>query len=186
MTTLLKRYQFDTDQYAALVARGIIDAGARVELLDGEIVEMSPIGPKHLWTVNNLDDLLHAALGSTGVVSIQNPVLLSPHDEPEPDVAVLRPSLDLRRRVPLASDVLLLIEVSDSSLSKDIQVKLPIYARARIAEVWIADVEHDEMTRHSLPVNVAYTQSMVYRRGATITSIALPGLRLAVDDILPF
>jgi Uma2 family endonuclease len=85
----------------------------------------------------------------------------------------------------VASDVLILIEVSDSSLSKDIQVKLPIYARAGIGELWIADVEHDEITRHGLPANAAYTQSMVYRRGASFTSVALPKLRLAVDDILP-
>jgi Uma2 family endonuclease len=185
MTTLLKRYRFDTDQYAALVAQGIIAPKTRVELLDGEVVEMSPIGPKHLWTVNNLNDLLHAALGTTAAISIQNPVVLSPHDEPEPDVAVLRPSADLRRRVPVASDVFFLIEVSDTTLSKDVQVKLPLYARAGIAEVWVADVDHDEITRYSLPANAAFSLSALYRRGTTITSVTLPNLRLAVDDILP-
>jgi Uma2 family endonuclease len=185
LTTLLRRYRFDTDQYAALVVQGIVGPETRVELLDGEVVEMSPIGPKHLWAVNNLDDLLHAALGSTAVVSVQNPVVLSAHDEPQPDVAVLRPSADLRRRVPLASDVLFLVEVSDTSLAKDLEVKLPLYARAGIAEVWVADVDHDQIARYSAPVEAMYTEHTVYRRGATITSIAAPGLQLAVDDILP-
>ena len=185
MTTLLKRYRFDTDQYAALVVQGIVEPETRMELLDGEVVEMSPIGPKHLWAVNNLDDLLHAALGRTAVVSVQNPVVLSPHDEPQPDVAVLRPSADLRLRVPLASDVLFLVEVSDTSLAKDLEVKLPLYARAGIAEVWVADVDHDQIARYSAPVAAVYSEHTVYRRGAAITSVAVPGLQLAVDDILP-
>ena len=185
MTTLLKRYRFDTEQYAALARQGILGPDARVELLDGEIVEMSPISPKHLWTVNNLNRLLQASLGTDAELSIQNPVHLSAHNEPEPDVAVLRLSPGLHRRLPSAQDILFLIEASDSSLLKDLHVKLPLYAAASIPEVWIVDLERDVVTQHCLPVAGTYTVSAEFARGDVMESRTCPGCRIAVDDIIP-
>ncbi len=118
---------------------GLLDEDARVELIDGEIVDMAPIGDRHMLCVTRLDDLLGQAAGSRAVVSVQNPIRLDDHSEPQPDIALLRPPLDRYTSLPGPSDVLAVIEVADSTLARD-RAKSRVYARAGIPECWIVDL----------------------------------------------
>ncbi|HWE61369.1 MAG TPA: Uma2 family endonuclease [Chloroflexota bacterium] len=179
------RYRFSVQEYEQMGTRGILHEDLRVELIDGEILQMSPIGERHLWCVNRFNRRLVLALGERAIVSIQNPVVLSGHDEPQPDVVVLRPSAEEHRGTPLPGDVALMIEVSDSTLAYDRRVKLPLYARAGIAETWIADLQHDVIVQYADPQGGTYQAATTYRRGDVVVCGTLPDLALAVAALLP-
>jgi Uma2 family endonuclease len=179
------RYRFSVQEYEQMGERGILHADLRVELIDGEIIQMSPIGDRHMRCVNRFTRRLVLALGERAIVSIQNPVVLSGHDEPQPDVVVLWPSAEEHAGTPLPGDVALLIEVSDSTLAYDRRVKLPLYARAGIAEVWIADLQHDTIIQHADPGDGSYRSVATYRPGDVVACRAIPDLALAVADLLP-
>jgi Uma2 family endonuclease len=180
-----QRYRFAVWDYERMGTFGILGEDDRVELIDGEIIQRSPIGVKHARCINRLTRRLVRALGEQAIVSIQNPIVLSDHDEPQPDVAVLRPSAEEHMSNPRPSDVFLVIEVSDSTLAYDRGVKLPLYARAGILEAWIADVDHDIISQYSIPSNGEYQVVATYQRGDAISSHVLPELSLQVNDILP-
>lgn len=180
-----KHYRFTVQGYEDLGEHGIINEDERVELIDGEILEMSPIGDKHLRCVNKLTRRLVMELGERAIVSIQNPVILSSHDEPQPDAAVLAPSAELHSGNPVASDVLLLIEVSDSTLAYDRRVKLPLYARAGIPEVWIVDLGGRAITQYTDPRGGSFQTATTYRGGQSIAARLIADLTLHVDDLLP-
>src|SRR5215204_7706797 len=129
---------------------GILHEDDRVELIEGEIVEMAAIGTRHFSCVNRLTRMLVMGVGDAAVVSVQNPVRLNEHTEPQPDITVIRPR-DYTESLPLPEDVLLLIEVSDTTLVYDRKVKLPLYARAGIREVWIVDLAGEVIERHTGP-----------------------------------
>lgn len=179
------RYRFSVEEYALMGTCGILHEDQRVELIDGEIIQMSPIGVKHMRCVNRLNRRLVLALGERAIVSIQNPAVLSGHDAPQPDVAVLGASAEEHEGHPLPSEVLLVIEVSDSTLAYDRRVKLPLYARAGVPEVWIVDLQHDAIVQHADPQGEAYRAVTTYRRGDDVTSRALSNLVLAAADLLP-
>lgn len=120
---------------------GILGPELRTELIDGEIVEMTPIGPTHGGTVNYLSNRLKEAVGSEVIVSVQNPLELNEHSEPQPDIMLLRPRGDYYRNAhPKPDDVLLAIEVADTTLLYDRDVKLPLYAKVGIPEAWLVDL----------------------------------------------
>jgi Uma2 family endonuclease len=131
------RYRFGLEAYERLF-RGV----KNVELLEGEVYEMSPIGPRHAWKVARLVRAFLEALGDQAVVWPQNPIRIPPHSEPQPDLALLKPR-DYGEALPTPEDVLLLVEVADSGLDHDQERKLPIYAQAGIPEVWILDLEQN-------------------------------------------
>jgi Uma2 family endonuclease len=178
------RYRITATEYEAMGAHGIFNPSARLELIDGEIVTMSPIGWKHMNAVNMLNALLGDALQRRAIVSVQNPVVLSKHDVPEPDIAILRLPASPRQNLPTASDVWFLIEVSDTTLDYDVSVKLPLYARAGVPEVWILDIEREMLTQYLQPIQNRYARSASFRRGEAVTASVLPDIKLAVDDIL--
>jgi Uma2 family endonuclease len=123
------RHKLSVDDYHKLGEAGILDEDSRVELIEGELIDMAPIGPPHMMAVNRLNRLLVRAVGDLGIVSIQNPITLPPHSEPQPDIAVLRPGIDKRGAgLPGPADVLLLIEVADTTLAYDRGTKLQLYA----------------------------------------------------------
>jgi Uma2 family endonuclease len=164
---------------------GILTEDDRVELIEGELVAMSPIGSGHPGGVNALNHLLVRAARDRAVVAVQNPVRLSDHTEPQPDFAVLRPRPDFYRgKIPVAADVLLLVEVADSSLRFDRLVKLPLYARHGIAEVWIVDLAGQAVELCRDPRPEGYARIHRAGRGETIAPEAMPDLALRVDDIL--
>jgi Uma2 family endonuclease len=132
---MIARHAFTTDEWHRMGELGLFDDNARVELLDGDIIDMTPIGSRHAGTVNRLTRLLVNAVDDRGVVAPQNPVLLDEHSEPRPDLAVLAPRADdytLAHAEP--EEILLLIEVSDSSLTYDRDRKAPYYARAGVLD----------------------------------------------------
>lgn len=186
MAIALKTRRFTVDEYHRMGEAGILSAEDRVELLAGEIVEMSPIGPLHASIVDRLTNLFAAYLGSRVIVRTQNPLFLRGEDsEPQPDVALLHPRPDFYRSShPQARDVFLVIEVADTSGEKDRNIKLPLYARAGIAEAWLLDVAADQLEVHRQPTANGYQEVILQRRGETVTLQAFPDLALPVADLL--
>jgi Uma2 family endonuclease len=164
---------------------GILHEDDRVELIGGEVVEMSPVGGRHAKCVTELTRVLVSLFGDDVRVSPQNPVRFGEDEEPQPDVAVLRAGERYRAgALPTPEDVLLLIEVADTSLAYDREVKLPLYARAEIAEVWIVDLNGGIIERYTEPSEEGYRLARRAGRGETLESAVLPALTLPVDAAL--
>jgi hypothetical protein len=176
---------FTVDDYYRMAQCGILRPDDRVELINGQVVEMSPIGALHAGRVNYLTEVLVKLVGEAGVVMVQNPVTLERHTQPQPDLMVATRRLEFYgRELPPPADVLLLIEVSDSTVDYDRDVKVPLYARAGIPEVWLCDLPGDalEVYRESAPEGYRGVQTL--RRGDTVTALRLPMVKLAVADLL--
>ena len=180
------RRRFTVAEYDRMGEMSVFAPDARTELIAGEIFAMAAIGYRHAAHVMLLDDLLGKHFGETAAISSQNPLHLSKRSEPQPDVMVLRQRADrYLTALPTPADVLLLVEVSDTTLLFDRRQKLPLYARAAIPEVWIVNLVKDTLEICTEPVGGAYRTRRVAQRGETVGLIALPGVTLAVDDILP-
>ena len=189
MATLEKptvtRRRFTVDEYHRMAEIGVLLEDERVELIEGEILRMSAKGSRHNACINRLTALLASPLGDAAILSVQNSIRTDQYSEPEPDVAVLRPREDYyANALPSPADVLLLIEVADTSLAYDRGLKLPLYARAGIPEVWIVDLTNEAIERHVNPANGAYRSVNHAARGQTITPSALPSLAIAVGAVL--
>lgn len=180
------RRLFSVRDFYQMAEAGIFDEGDRVELLAGEIVEMTPIGSRHAACVNRLHRMFHDRLGSSAIVSVQNPVRLDDHSEPQPDVTVVRSREDFYRDAhPGPPDVLLVVEVADTSADIDRQVKVPLYARAGIPEVWVIDLEGRFVDVYQQPHRDGYRQHLRIGPGDHLTSASLPVLRFPSADLLP-
>jgi Uma2 family endonuclease len=153
----VKRRLLNVDEYHSMGVAGILKPEERVELIEGEIIEMAPIGAAHAGWTARLNYLLQSAVGEEALVWVQNSVRLSRNSEPEPDLALLYPRKDFYAdALPEASDVLLIIEVAQSSLRYDQDRKLPLYARHAIPEVWLLDIEAKALTQYSKPTDFGY------------------------------
>lgn len=163
----------------------IISHDDRVELLDGEVVEMTPIGPRHAACVRDLTALLLRRLGDRALINPQNPLQIGDRSELYPDLAVLRLRPDrYRERNPGAADVLLLIEVAETSAEHDRMVKLPRYARAGIPEVWLVNLRGEHVQVFRQPTEQEYQSTVAYGRGQQVACGAFPDALFTVDDIL--
>jgi Uma2 family endonuclease len=171
--------------YHQMAKVGILGEDDRVELIEGELIQMAPIGGSHLQLVNLLTRLLVRKVGDDGVVSPQNPISLYPDSEPEPDLVVLRPECLYREEVPGVADVLLLIEISSSTLDYDRGVKVPLYAKHGVTEVWLFDTSTRSMTVFLDPTATGYTRVLSPKRGDTVTPVSLPKVQLSLTDIWP-
>jgi Uma2 family endonuclease len=181
----LTHRRFTVDEYHRMADAGILAEDERVELLDGQIVPMSPIGSPHAGCVNRLTRLLTRSLGDRAVVSVQNPVILNEWWEPEPDLAVLGFRADgYSRAHPGPADIRLVIEVMDSSTEKDRRVKLPAYARALVAEVWLVNLPAERIDVYQDPTGDRYATRRIVGRGAGLTPLGLPDVVLPTDEIL--
>ncbi len=177
--------RFTVDEYYRMAETGILTQDDRVELLGGEIVEMTPIGPTHAGCVDQLNAMFQARLPPSACVRIQNPVRLDQHWEPQPDVAILRPRpAGYRDRHPGPTDVLLIVEVADASLLRDRKIKVPKYAAFGIAESWIVDLVARRVEVFRRPSASGYRT--VRRAGlrATVSPMAFPKCRFAVAEIV--
>ena len=164
---------------------GIFRQDARLELIEGEIIEMSPIGNAHAGCVKFLNGLLSLLFGGTFIVGVQDPVRLNDFSEPEPDISLLRRRNDYyREKHPTPADVLLVIEVADTTVVKDRMVKVPLYARAGIAEAWIVNIPEEVVEVYSDPSEGAYRRAEVFGRGAEARSHTVEGLALSVGELL--
>jgi Uma2 family endonuclease len=179
----VKRRRFTVHDYHRMGEAGILHEDDRVELIEGELVEMSAIGTRHFSCVNRLNRLLVMNVGDEAIVSVQNPVRLNEYNEPQPDVTVIRPR-DYRESLPMPEDVMLLIEVSDTTLAYDRGVKLPLYARAGVSEVWIVDLTGETIERYTDSSGEGYRGADRLRRGHRLESISLPSLTPSVDEVL--
>lgn len=164
----------------------VLTAEDRVELLDGHICTMSPIGSEHAACVDRLTRIFVLHSGDTVTVRVQNPVRIDQYSEPEPDLALVRPDAEgYQNRHPDPDDTLLLVEVATSSVEFDRDIKLPLYAGAGIPVVWIVALNQDHVTAYHSPADDEYTQKQRYERSENIPSEALPELdAIAVEDIL--
>lgn len=179
----VRRRLLTVHEYHRMGEAGILHEDDRVELIEGELIEMAAIGTRHFTCVNQLTRLLVRGVGDEAIVSVQNPVRLDDYGEPQPDLTVLRPR-DYRESLPGPRDVLLVIEVSDTTLRYDREVKLPLYARADIQEVWIVDLPGATVERHTEPSADGYGLVRRVWRGDTLRPEALPDLALPVDAVL--
>ncbi len=167
-------------EYQRLGREGAFPDDARLELVDGEVREMSPIGVSHAWIVDQLSHALFTQLPNHHVRA-QNPIDLDKYNEPQPDLVVARKTPAFKLRHPLPPDVLLVIEVSDSSLRQDRRGKIPRYARSGIPEAWIVDVGRERIHAFSEPAGLTYQRETIHNRGEVIHSAAIPSLRLPVE-----
>ena len=173
------RRRFTVHDYHRMGESGILSEDDRTELIDGEIVQMTPIGGRHAACVNELTRILVGAVGRDAVVSVQNPIRLDDFHEPQPDLAVLRRREDYRSgRLPGSDDVVLLIEVADTTLRYDRGVKLPLYARAGIPEVWLVDLGGGILERHIESGGAGFAVVDRAEGDQTLHSTALVGLAL--------
>ena len=185
MSDLFTRRRFTVEEYHRMGEAGVLGPEDRVELIEGEIVQMSPIGHGHAFTVMMLTNLLVRAVGDRALVSPGNPVRLTRHTEPQPDLMLLEPHVDYRHVTFVGPEhVLLVVEVAETSLAWDRGVKLRLYARAAIPEVWIVDVEHERVEVHRDPAGSVYRAVEVIPRAGRLGPAALPGVEIAVAEIL--
>ena len=177
------RRRFTIAEYQRMGDVGIFSENERIELLAGEILQMSPIGVRHARCVNRLNRLLNRQTGTDMLVSVQNPVYLPGESALQPDLAIVR-DRDPGDLWPTLADIVLVIEVSDSTFAYDQKTKLPIYAAAGIAEAWIVDLAAETVERHTDPRDGSYRLVASARPGESLASTVLPALTIPVADIL--
>jgi Uma2 family endonuclease len=180
----LEQRLLSAEEFHAMGTAGIFDEDDRLELIDGRIIPMTPIGGWHMQRVNELTRLFVGRTPLEVTVSVQNPVRLGTYQEPQPDVVLIRPGAP-RDRIPAAADVLLIVEVADTTLARDRGVKLPRYAAAGVPEVWIVSLADDTLEVYRRPGAAGYEESRRLRRGGVVDVEALPAFgEVAVDEVL--
>jgi Uma2 family endonuclease len=185
MAVMLAKRRFTVDEYYRMAEAGILSVQDRVELIDGEIVTMTPIGARHNACVNHATRALMRTAGDDAIVQSQGSVRLDRFSEPEPDVVLLRPRPDFyTARLPGAADILLIVEIADASISYDRDVKAVLYAEAGVAEYWLANLNENVLWSYSSPERGAYQGVEALRRGQAIAPKLLPVCVVPVDAFL--
>lgn len=181
MPNSLSRYRLTVDQYAQMIALGILTKDDRVELIRGEIIDMRPIGSRHAGAVKSFGRLLNAVVGDIAAVGVQDPVRLDAYSEPQPDISVVHYRANLYAdHHPTPADILLLIEVADSSVVYDRGTKISLYAEAGIIEVWLVDLIQNTITRYTVPQAGSYQRVEQITAGETICLVAEPSICITV------
>lgn len=181
MQTELRRHAWSVDDVLRMVDSGVLGPGDKVELIDGELVEKVPIGEPHVLAVNRLTMALVLGGGGRYVVSVQNPLIVSERSMPEPDLVVLR--AEAPARLPRAEDVAVVVEVGDSSTRADRRGKVPLYARARVPELWLVDLDDGALIRYTRPAGESFDDVERLTDGMVTPALA-PDLQLAVAQVL--
>ena len=177
-------YKWSIDEWHELVNSGVLE-GKPVELLEGDIVEMSPEGIEHSYTNDSVVKYLRSILANLADVKESHPITLD-NSEPEPDIAIVQlPETRYRTHHPYPQDIYWLIEVSDRTLKKDLEQKIITYARNSIPEYWVIDLKHKKLIVHTHPQNNRYTQTTEYQSGI-VTSQAFPNVEIGLDKLLLF
>ncbi|MBU7584330.1 MAG: Uma2 family endonuclease [Nostoc sp. TH1S01] len=184
MTVQLLRRKFTVQQYHKMIESGILTEDDRVELIRGEIIEMSPIGTKHAGCVNRLINLLVQLLGNRVIVAAQNPVKLNDNSQPQPDVALLKPRDDFYAAAhPQPQDIFLLIEVADSTIIYDREEKIPLYAEANIIAVWLIDINEQIVEVYQQPTATGYQHIQKFVGGETLSIPGFADVAITVNEI---
>jgi Uma2 family endonuclease len=177
---VVQKYRLTVDEYDRMGKAGILHEDSRVELIEGEMIEMPPIGSPHAGNIRRLTYLFSRSIGRVAMLSVQNPIILGEHSEPQPDIALLRPRDDFYTTShPHPEDVLLIVEVSESTLRYDHGIKIPLYARHGISEVWLVDVEHRQLSLFRKPAKGHYQDVISPAPLGATTPDRLP--KVAVD-----
>jgi Uma2 family endonuclease len=184
MAVSMQRRVFSVDEYHRLPQAGVLREQERLELINGEILTMTPIGSYHASRVNRLTRVFTRIFGDRVIVQVQNPVKIDNYSEPEPDLALLKPQADFyAARLPEPPDVLLIVEVADTSLAYDRDVKLPLYAKQGIPEAWLVNLPNNCVEVFAEPSPQGYELHRIFRKGM-VTSPTLPDLQVALTEIL--
>lgn len=180
----IRKRLFTMDEYHRMAKAGILHERDRVELIEGEILQMSPIGDRHAVCVSRATTLFIRAFGERAVVSPGNPIKLTDRTEPQPDIVVFAPRSDFyAKKRPTTKDILFIVEVSDTTLSYDRKIKLPRYAEAVIREVWIEDLNNGVLQVHRNAGNT-YKSLHMLRPDDTVSPLAFPGITFRVEELL--
>jgi Uma2 family endonuclease len=176
---------FSVDDYYRMLDAGILAEDDRLELIEGEIIQMSPIGNRHAACVDRATELFIVSFNGRATVRVQNPLRLGKYNEPQPDIVVLKRRADYyASKTPTADDTLFVVEVSDTTLRYDTKVKLPIYARTGVAEVWIENLEKDTMLVCRDHAGSNYKTQLTLRRSDSISPLVFPDVIFKVEDLL--
>ena len=175
---------FTVDDYYRMGEAGILDENLRTELINGEIIEISPLGDRHMECVNRANAMLVPTLIHKAIVSVQNAVRINNITMPQPDVVLYKFRPDFYKGRHESDDVLLLIEVADSTLRFDRNVKLPLYASVGIREVWIEDLRNNRLLVFRDPDGKNYSTSLTFGAGESIAPLAFPEMTLSIDELL--
>ncbi|MGH3089445.1 MAG: Uma2 family endonuclease [Rubrobacteraceae bacterium] len=182
------KHRFTVEEYKKMGEAGVFSEDDRVELIDGEVVEMAAIGDRHIECVMRLTRLLSRWAFDTGddnvFVSVQNPLALGEYGYPQPDLALVR-RIGNRSGAPMPEEILLVVEVADTSLAYDRGRKFPLYAEAGIPESWLVDLKSDAVEVHSEPGSGIYSKVSRVKRGERTASATLPELAFEAAEILP-
>lgn len=185
MNPQLGRRPFTTAEYHRLIEIGVLTKDDRVELLDGAIIQLASISPRRAAGGNRLAELLGSKTRASAIVSVRHPLQLGEYSELQPALALLKRRPDYyAQNHPVPADVLLVIEVADESVADEFEVKLPLYARAGVSEVWLLDLCSDRIEVRSQPASGVYQEARIILRGQKVVSQALSQLKLKADDIL--
>lgn len=185
MSALLEPRRFNVIEYYRMATAGVLTPDDRVELIDGRIIKMSPIGSPHAACVARLSDALHSLAKPRTIVWIQSPIRLNEFSEPVPDVSLIKARKDYYdARHPTPDDVWLIIEVAATTLLKDRNIKVPLYARAGLMEIWLVNLPKEMIEVYSDPLNGKYRKCEKFKRGEVVKSPTVKGLSLKVNEIL--
>jgi Uma2 family endonuclease len=185
METEVSKKLFTVDEYYRMGEAGIFHPEARLELIEGEIIEMSPVGDRHIACVNRATAFFTARLAGKVMVSVQNPVRLSRYTEPQPDILLARPRADYyagKRISP--EDTFLVIEISDTTVRYDRNRKMPLYAKSGVPELWIENLQEDVILVYRNPGPETFSTSLVFHRGESVSLTAFPEIVFTVDELL--
>jgi len=184
MSVQISTKKFTVYDFHRMGEAGILSEDDRVELLEGEIIEMTPIGSRHAACVARLDRLLNAHVEDSAIVWVQNPIQLNDQSEPQPDIALVKPRADFYEKAhPRPEEILLLIEVADTSIDLDRNTKLPLYAQAEIPEVWIVDLRQLRMEMYRQPSAQGYSSITHLNHLEQATPQAFENLKIPLQKI---
>ena len=175
---------FTLDSYQRLGELGLLGEEERVELIDGQVVAMTPIGDRHASCVRRLNRLFSRSLLEVAIIDVQNSLVLGERDAPQPDVTLLKPRADGYAHHPRPPDTLLVIEVADATLAFDRNIKIPRYALADIPEVWLVDLAADRIELFREPAGGEYRERRTVSRGEEVIPLLVPQVSFAVSEIL--
>jgi Uma2 family endonuclease len=185
MQTETTKKLFTVDEYYRMVDAGILTEHDRTELINGEIIQMSAMGSRHAAVVTRVTNLLVPLFKNKALLRPQLPLRLNDFNEPEPDIVLLKPRQDCySSRHPGPADVFLVLEISDSSLKYDRDIKLPIYARFQVPEVWIVDLPGNALLVYRDPSANGYKTSLSFQRGDASSCLAFPDIELTINEVL--
>lgn len=180
----LETKKFTVEQYEQMAKIGFLQPDERVELLRGEIINISPIGRRHAAFVCRLHQIFNDVLTKQIIIWEQNPVILDNYSEPQPDLVILKAKADFYESAkPIAEDVFLLVEISDFTLATDTNIKIPLYAKANIQEVWLVNLNEDTVEVYRHPAGDKYNNFNTYKLGDNLSILAFPNVQISVNQI---